>query len=424
MNPLNLEDALNLIPLPDKLALLQASAICPEIVQRESPSLRFLEFEAYNYYNAARRLSKYWDIRLKLFGPERAFRSALDLTGNGALRPELLDYVATGVAVILPPDDNQRPVLFSDRSRLPSDFLHWPNEFRMMLAFGLFQKIMLLSYDFVIIFLAINKPRFFPSIGSFISDLLCHAFPLRPPTVYVVCRAPRSTFKSFIATYIPVILRLLNRNARNFNISIEIGEKDDLLKKLVQNGLHPERLPESVGGTWTYEGFDDWFRSQRLRFSDSFAVSPSLPRCDDSFTSEVQRMVLGMESSNKPSPPLKMDDRIQNRSVATVTENVPALLAGIDGLVPFSTSDTGIPQNIKDVILEVANISFQEKSNYCDALKVAPHLERTEAKLDSFFFLEKENPKMTAQRVVSYWNLRKTLFKERSCLPLCQLEGE
>jgi hypothetical protein len=421
MNPLSLDDALNLIPLPDKLALLQAFAVCPEIVQRESPLLRFLEFEQYNYFNAARRLAKYWDMRLNLFGPERAFLPVLDFTGRGALRPQLLDYVATGVAVVLPPDDCNRPVLFCDRSRLPSDFLHWPNEYRLMLAFGLFQKIMLLSYDFVIVFLAANKPRFFPSIGSFVSEILCHALPLKPPAVYVVCRAPRSNVKSFIATYIPVILRLLNKNARNFDITIEIGEKDDLLKKLVQKGLYPERLPKSVGGTWTYDGFDDWFRGQRLRFSDSFGIPPSLPHSEGSLTSEVQCLALDLESGNKPAAQLRMDDNFQNRTISTVAGKVPALVAGIDGIVAFPTND--IPRNIKGVILEVANISFQEKSNYCEVLKVAPHLERTEAKLDSFLLLENENPKMTAQRVISYWNLRKTLFKERSCLSLCQLDG-
>jgi hypothetical protein len=422
MNPLILEDALNIIPLPDKLALLQAFAVCPEIVQRESPSWRFLEFEKYNSFNAARRLAKYWDVRLNLFGPERAFLPVLDFTGRGALRPELLDYIATGVAVILPPDDCNRPVLFSDRSRLPSEYLHWPNECRLMLAFCLFQKIMLLSYDFVIVFLAANKPRFFPSISSFISDLLSQALPLKPPTVYVVCRAPRSSVRSFIATYIPVILKILNRNARNFIIAIEIGEKEDLLKKLVQNGLHSERLPESVGGSWTYDGFDDWFRGQRARFSDSFAIPPPLPRGEDSLTSEVQRLALDLESGNNPASHIRMDDNIQHGSVTTVAEKESALVAGIHGIVPIPAND--IPQSIKAVILEVASIPFQEKVNYCEVLKVAPHLERTEAKLDSFLLLENDSPKMTARRVVSYWNLRRTLFKERSCLPLCQLEGE
>jgi hypothetical protein len=423
--PQTMDDALTLLPIRDKLALLQACMVCPDVVEQESPPNLFLQFEDYNYFAAAARWAKYWDVRLNLFGPERAFLCVLDLSGNGALQANLVEYIATGVAVILPPDDQQRPVLFTDRSRLPSEYLHWPNDNRVLLAFAMLQKLMLLSPNFIIVFLSTNRPRFFPGVGTWFSDAIRHAFPLKPPTIYVVCRSPSSTFKSFVATYIPVFLRLMNHNFRQYNITIDIGEKEELLKKLVRNGLHSERLPESVGGSWTYEGYDEWLRTQRVDRSHSSTPQHLSREAADSHGLQFLAAAIESEPRTNHDSQLGKNYEAQDFHCGTMLSTTERKSTDEVGFDPaFQTSIIDGSKRIENVIMEIANMPFHEKFHYCEALKISPQLEAAEAKLDTFLILEKGNVEAAAKRVVSYWNLRTQLFRDRAFLPLNQLDGK
>lgn len=60
---------------------------------------------------------EYWEARLKLFGPERAFESIVAPTTDTA------ELEAAGVDIViwrqLPDDDEGRSVLFYDRSQIP-----------------------------------------------------------------------------------------------------------------------------------------------------------------------------------------------------------------------------------------------------------------------------------------------------------------
>jgi hypothetical protein len=49
---------------------------------------------------------------------------------------------------------------------------------------------------------------------------------------------------------------------------------------------------------------------------------------------------------------------------------------------------------------------------------VAPHLIEQESSLDEFVALENGDVVQAAKRLVSYWTLRRTLFKQRAYLPL------
>ena len=408
--PQSIDEGLNLVPIQDKTALLHACMVCPALVQRESPPLRFLEFEGFNYYAAAARWAKYWDLRFKLFGPDRAFLPIADFTGNGAISADLVDYIASGVAVVLPPDDQQRPVLFCDRSRIPSECLHWSNECRQKLAFAVLQKIMLISKSFVLVFFASSKPRFFPGTGEWFSDAVAHAFPTKLSALYIICKPPKSRFKAFAATYFPVFALILNRTFRHRQVVIDflVGESEELLKALVTKGLNPADIPESVGGSWKYDDFEEWVRRQARTSIDNNSLQ------EMSLTNGIKVMAISSEDSNGSTPlfqqPQGNDSLVRLKGEDIINES--------DG---NRTPEAGCA--IEAVRNEIATVDNNTKLAYIEALTIAPVLEHTEASPHLFLAVENGSTKHTAERTVNYWNTRKTIFKDLFLRPLQQRAG-
>lgn len=439
-------EAMQLISVPEKQAFLQACQQCPELIQRESSPMLFLLRADFNSWAAAARLAKYWDMRYQAFGPDRAFLPVLDLSGNGALPPFSVNYVATGVGTILPPDDQGRPVLFIDRSRLTDDFARANNEVRWHVCCYTLTKLMLLAPNFVAVLFLTTKPRFYPGAGSWFSDALLKAFPVKMDAAYVICRSPRSTFRSFVATFLPVITRLTRNSYSQFNVTFDIGDMDDLRKKLIQKGMHPETIPEAVGGTWSYEIFEDWMINER----NETPPLPSMPRKsiltghisklnqDSSNGLELLAAVVEQEQMGKVPADTK-----QHEDEMVVGQGSPNLLTGVKTsmmvstdhpniatlggtnfelfpMVPAQVTDGPSSQTLPAVEQALASIPAQEKSCYYEAIRCAPDIVRKEADLATFLSLEYGNAQRAAKRVVSYWNMRTAIFKERAFLPLHQ----
>jgi hypothetical protein len=95
-----------------KAAYKQAPAY---LVHEESHPYSFYQREKGNLTAAARRLCQYWNMRFCLFH-ERAFMPMHDLSGEGALTVDDMDYMkgATPHAMQLPKDTKGRSVLFID----------------------------------------------------------------------------------------------------------------------------------------------------------------------------------------------------------------------------------------------------------------------------------------------------------------------
>ena len=74
-------DALVNVPDKDKIDLLEAFEVVPELVDKESPFSRYIR--AYpDPEDAARHVAMYWKNRTKLFGPIQALRP---MTLHGAM---------------------------------------------------------------------------------------------------------------------------------------------------------------------------------------------------------------------------------------------------------------------------------------------------------------------------------------------------
>jgi hypothetical protein len=106
------------IPYIEKTGYLEAKIKSPQLVENETNPIRFLTYEKWNVWAAARRIVKYWEWKRAIFGEHRAFLPILDVTGNGAMSETDMKYIRTGVAVILPNDNFGNTVLYFNRYRI------------------------------------------------------------------------------------------------------------------------------------------------------------------------------------------------------------------------------------------------------------------------------------------------------------------
>ena len=72
----------------------------------------------------------------------------------------------------------------------------------------------------------------------------------------------------------------------------------------------------------------------------------------------------------------------------------------------------------------IERIPFIEKTGYLEALTNAPHIIEKESNPSTYLRYEGYNVWSAAQRLVKYWEWRKTVFLDRSTLPLLDFSGE
>jgi hypothetical protein len=108
------EDELDLMTSDKKKSLLQAQETCPQLLTDDF-KLLFLRCEVFNAKLAAKRYVQYWDKRVVIFGPVKAFQP---LTLNEALSEDQL-ALESGVINLMEGlhDQMGRAVLYLDPSK-------------------------------------------------------------------------------------------------------------------------------------------------------------------------------------------------------------------------------------------------------------------------------------------------------------------
>mmetsp|Transcript_2042 Transcript_2042/g.5652 ORF Transcript_2042/g.5652 Transcript_2042/m.5652 type:complete len:259 (+) Transcript_2042:1101-1877(+) len=108
------------IPEDAKKAYLQAVEASPKVVETETEALQFVRFCNHDIQAAAKRLCLYWELRLQVFGPDRAFLP-LVLSGKGALAPREVKSLLAGFPALLPETKRgQKVFLWDRRQHLPT----------------------------------------------------------------------------------------------------------------------------------------------------------------------------------------------------------------------------------------------------------------------------------------------------------------
>lgn len=113
-----LASALKALPSETTHSYEQAVKKCPELLDADF-FLLFLRCERFTVKLAAKRVCKYWDERIFLFGPIKAFEP---MTFKGALRHDE-DAAKLGVFNVLPGTDSEgRKVVWVDGSAFPTKY--------------------------------------------------------------------------------------------------------------------------------------------------------------------------------------------------------------------------------------------------------------------------------------------------------------
>lgn len=111
------DSELDMIRPERKAAVLAAAEGCPELVSSPKRRMQFLRSEDYDPRLAADRMVRYWEKRLDLFGPLKAF---VPLTIDDALGVGEIRALRSGEIRFLGLDDAGRAILYKDHSFRPS----------------------------------------------------------------------------------------------------------------------------------------------------------------------------------------------------------------------------------------------------------------------------------------------------------------
>ena len=111
-----LQEELTKVPIDTKPALSEALIRCPDIVNSETTRLLFLWCTDFDAVAAAQRMVRYWQLRVEIFGNDRAF---LPLDSEAILDEEDRKQLFTGAIRILPHTDAYgRTIFYTDQQKL------------------------------------------------------------------------------------------------------------------------------------------------------------------------------------------------------------------------------------------------------------------------------------------------------------------
>ena len=274
-----LKDAFAIIPEEEKTAYTEALKVAPHLVELESSAERYLRFDNFDPWAAARRIVDYWKARVELFG-NRAFRP-ITLSGNGALNEDDVELFRTGAFMVLPPDSEGRPVIYVDKSRLSNPHLTVGAKqlrcffyclsavselemcatrgFVLLVPFG--QKIRSSTID-----QELHRKSF---------DIFCarQIIPARMAAIHLVMMNARPIVQSMIPFTLAIFGPLFSTKV----IVYQEKPLEEVQKDLKRHGFRLENLPKApIGGLFTIGCFKRWIDDRLRRESLIFAESPDV----------------------------------------------------------------------------------------------------------------------------------------------------
>lgn len=196
--------------------------------------------------------------------------------GRGALAQDDIEVLGTGYLTFLPRDNSGRPVIFFDISRLANDEvnqeMHYKCIFYMMSTMIDDEK----SYSKEFSVIALMYDNVAPQIHGWkaMGEILERAFPLTMVDIhavfYPVNHASNDLTKALSVTA-PRLIQLGTHRC-----TVHRGTAAQVLHELESSGFNIENLPVSVGGTWSYTGFDEWRKRRRSIESERYIAGLSL----------------------------------------------------------------------------------------------------------------------------------------------------
>jgi hypothetical protein len=247
-------EAMELLPMEEKKAYLEAVENAPLVVGNESNPSKFLRVE--NCAEAAaRRLAKHWSIRKTLFG-ERAFRPLLDLTDEGALDKEDRDLLKSGSYMPLAYDSSGRSIVVADMEQSEVN-LSKVRMSRPRLAFWAMTVAAenpVSQTDGFRIVRVLRSNNFDRVVFHRQLDICNTAMAVKLHDFHIIGIPPPGARQHFVRTVLPLTKSLLFGEAK-----VLMGDnRKQLQSMLLEAGFRMDKLPATLGGTWSYDEFGAW----------------------------------------------------------------------------------------------------------------------------------------------------------------------
>lgn len=229
---------------------------CPRVVEEETAPIRFLRADDYDAKRAATRLVTYWESRLELFGPNRAF---LPMTLDGAMADDIDCFaILLDGNYMLPKDNHGRAVYFSDKSRSTNERLTKDEQLRILWYYvhSAIENESVQRAGFILM-ANMNMTKlshFNRGIVRRQFDQVRDALPMKVRGLHG-CHMPR-----FVKEWVyPVVKLFLGKRLRQ---RLNIHLSSSLPQELYKYGFERENLPVCIGGTFQYD-HTKWLESRR-----------------------------------------------------------------------------------------------------------------------------------------------------------------
>ena len=231
------------LPAAQTNSYYRAVLVCPRLVDHER-KLMFLEHENFDSTLAAKRIAKYWNARLEVFGPDRCF---LPMTLTGAMRGEAVNATNHRIMQRLPGTDTSgRAVLFFCPYRRA--LAEYSAEQEAMFAFYLLETVM--EYADMRrrgIVLLIDARDYHSKHECWRFTVLLQNIFDSIPMHRRACHICHPS-KVFYFLIFPVMKRFVRKSSR-LRLRVHDGSTSRVLMNLAGYGLPRDRLPTEVGGS-------------------------------------------------------------------------------------------------------------------------------------------------------------------------------
>jgi len=267
-----LNEEMSRLPAAETNAYYHAVEMCPRLVNHER-KLIFLECENGDVLLAAKKMARYWETRLLVFGPDRCF---LPMTLAGAMQGEARNMINRRIWQLLPVTDSAgRAIIFASFGR------------RNFAEYSVRQELMALWYLLETVIEDENlRRRGYVGLGDSQDMQRRHISRQFEALIGVVLECLPITLRGghfchpsrlFCYVLFPVMKYIMPKRIR-IRLKLHYGSTDQVLVSLACYCLPRDRVPSELGGglvldmnQWTHNRLE----MENARESKSNSMSPA-----------------------------------------------------------------------------------------------------------------------------------------------------
>ena len=254
----DLEEAIKLLPKEETAAYFRVKKEQPDLIEKESNPMNYLKYDKYNTWAAGKRLCLYWHKRVAAF-QERALLP-MNQTGEGALSKQDCSQLSTAYWTFPSTDEEGRSIAIQDLSALQKDDVQSRKRVFFYLNHIVLQNPQTVEKGVLLISILSDTAveKFTRLWGQ--QPAVHKAFPWSFNKVHFIPKFRKLAILEEVAPYCLSVVKQAGLEDRHCVHVLK--NKRDAVHKLAKYGIRKDNLPESLGGTYTYEKFIIWQERQ------------------------------------------------------------------------------------------------------------------------------------------------------------------